>query len=128
MEIKYRIYTTMARLVPKKYKNYLEQMLVYSGEKRSVDFWIGSASVLAVLFFIILILSQQIFLPAREIFTQEIPLAFPFLYVILGLIAFLIVQFLVYIVIYFKALDRTKRVEEVLPDALQLMSANLRAG
>ncbi|MBW2966148.1 type II secretion system F family protein [Candidatus Woesearchaeota archaeon] len=129
MEIKYRIYTTMARLVPKKYKKHLERMLVYAGEKRSVNFWIGSASVLAVLVFVIAILSQTIFFPIKEIPALEtIPLAFPFFYVILALISFLIVQFLVYIVIYFKAIDRTKRVEEALPDALQLMSANLKAG
>ena len=129
MEIKYRIYTTMARLTPGKYRKYLEQMLEYAGEKRSVDFWIGSASVLAVLVFAIMVLSQIIFFPAKEMeFAETIPLAFPSIYVILALISFLLVQFLVYIVIYFKALDRTKRVEESLPDALQLMSANLKAG
>ncbi|MBW2984341.1 type II secretion system F family protein [Candidatus Woesearchaeota archaeon] len=129
MKIKYRIYTTMARLVPIKYRKHLEQMLLYAGEKRSVDFWVGSASVLAVLLFIILFLSQLIFFPAKEIAKPEvIPLAFPPMYVVFALLSLLAVQFLVYIAIYFKAADRTKRVEESLPDALQLMSANLRAG
>lgn len=129
MEIKYRIYTTMARLVPKKYRNYLEQMLVYAGEKRTADFWIGSASVLAVVVFIIMVLSRLVFLPAEKTaYTEVIPLAFPFLYIIIALLSLLIVQFFIYITIYFKALDRTRRVEEVLPDALYLMSANLRAG
>ena len=128
MEIKYRVYTTMARTVPMKYRDYLEQMLLYAGEKRSADFWIGSGSVLAVLVFIIIGLSQMVFFPMEESAGTTITLAFPFIYLIIALLSLLIVQFLVYIVIYFKALDRTKRVEEALPDALQLMSANLRAG
>ena len=90
----------MARLVPSKYRDYLDQMLIYAGEKRSVDFWVGSGSVLAVLVFIIISLSQTTFFPAKEAFTEEVPLAFPFLYVIIALISFLIVQFLIYIVIY----------------------------
>jgi pilus assembly protein TadC len=127
MEIKYRIYMTMARLVPKRYKAYLEQMLVYAGEKRNVDFWVGSASVLAVLVFIIIIFSQTIFFPIKKIVPRTVALAFPS-YIILALISLLMVQFFVYITIYFKQVDRTKRVEEALPDALQLISANLRAG
>lgn len=147
MEIKYRIYTTMARLVPKRYRIYLEQLLVYAGEKRSVNFWIGSASVIALLAVIIIGLSQAIFFPIG--FTSRgispitgasvaeigepgelsvMTLVFPVLYAIIALASLLVVQFLIYIFIYFKAADRTKRVEEVLPDALQLISSNLRAG
>jgi pilus assembly protein TadC len=129
MKVRYRVYTTLARFVPGGYRKYLEKMLVYAGEKRSVNFWIGSSSILAFLVFIIAVLSGSIFLPAQQaVIGDVVPLGFPFMYVILALAVFMAVQFFVYVVIYFKVVDRTKRVEESLPDALQLMSANLRAG
>ena len=41
---------------------------------------------------------------------------------------FIFIQIISYLMVYFKAEERTKRVEDALPDAFQIIAANLRSG
>ena len=53
---------------------------------------------------------------------------FSLLYFLAGTGAFAGVQILSYMVLYFRVENRASRVEKALPDALQLMSSNIKAG
>ena len=75
---------------------------------------------------IIVCLSAYAFFPG--VVYDVVPLSFSFIYVIPILLSLVLVHFLIYLLIYFKVADRTKRVEDSLPDALHLIAANLRAG
>ncbi len=117
MEAKQRIYCTFAKLLPRTYREHFKILLRYSGEDASAEAWLGSATLLAILLFVlVLIIPQNIFG------------FFQISYLIFAMIAFFLAQLSAYMIIYFKVEDRRKRVEKVLPDALQLISANLRAG
>lgn len=117
MRPKDKIYLNFARIFPNSYRNNLAKLLVYGGEKRDVDYWLGSGTVLALLMMFKIILIPWVVFGA-----------FQRLYFIIGVIMFLFIEFLVYLVAYFKAEDRTARIERALPDALQLIAANLKAG
>jgi pilus assembly protein TadC len=45
-----------------------------------------------------------------------------------SILTFIGVEIMTYLLLYFKVEDRTKRVERVLPDMLQLLSSNIRVG
>src|SRR3989344_2992000 len=49
MRPKDKIYLNFARIFPNSYRNNLAKLLVYGGEKRDVDYWLGSGTVLALL-------------------------------------------------------------------------------
>ncbi len=117
MKLKDRIYLNFARLLPPIYRKHLRQQIIYAGEKVEVNSYLGSATILALLG-----LTVSLLVP---FFLGK---AFSYKYLVFGLLAFLIIQAIAYFVIYFKAEDRTKRVEEVLPDALQLIASDVRAG
>ncbi|HIH42778.1 TPA: type II secretion system F family protein [Candidatus Woesearchaeota archaeon] len=117
MRPKDKIYLNFARVFPNSYRNHLASILVYGGEKKNVDYWLGSGTVLALLMMFKIVLIPWVFFGA-----------FQRLYFIIGVIVFLFIEFLVYLFAYFKAEDRTARIEKALPDALQLIAANLKAG
>ena len=50
------------------------------------------------------------------------------LHVIIGAVIFILIQLAVYMLVYFRMVRRTERVERYLPDVLQLVAANVRAG
>ncbi len=117
MNLKQRIYTIFSKLVPFAYRKHLKEQLMYAGIKEAVEGWLGSATLLSFLLFLIVV-----FMP------YTLYQRFELLYLLIGIGVFLLIEFSFYILLYFKVEDRTKRIEEVLPDALQLISANLRAG
>jgi len=117
MRAKERIYTIFARLTPFAYRRVIKQQLVYAGIKESVEIWLGGATALGLLFAI-----------SISIIPFALYQRFELLYLLGGIAGFLFVEFLFYLLLYFKVEDRTRRIEEVLPDALQLIAANLRAG
>jgi len=104
-------------LYPSSYRKHFEKMLVYAGDTLGLRYWLGSGMVLAILVFFIFVLYP--FAVFHSFF------AWFFLY---GFFGFCFIHFLVYLLIYFKVEDRRERVERVLPDFLQLMAANVRAG
>jgi len=117
MKSKERFYLAIGKLFPLRYKLNLKRLTIYAGEIIDVNVYLGSTTLLAFLAFII---------------TALVPFAlaqkFTIIYLIFALVAFVLVELTAYLMIYFKVEDRTKRVEEVLPDALQLIGANIRAG
>jgi pilus assembly protein TadC len=117
MKLLNRIHHTITSLYPKKFKKHIKKLLIYAGEKSEVKDFLGPITFLAILFSLIILI---------------IPLAFslnflPYFPPIMVLVSVGTV-ILFYLLLYFKAEDRTKRVEEVLPDVLQLIAANVRAG
>tara|TARA_Y100000310_G_scaffold343799_1_gene453091 strand:- start:3027 stop:4016 length:990 start_codon:yes stop_codon:yes gene_type:complete len=117
MELKERLFLAITKLFPARYRKALEQQIIYSGEHINASSYLGSTTLLALLSFTGTLLIPYAFSRGFEI-----------KYLIFGTIIFILIELTAYLLIYFKAEDRTKRVEEVLPDALQLIASNIRAG
>ena len=117
MRPKERAYLNFARIFPKSYREHIGKLLVYAGEKTDADSFLGSSLMLS---FIVLAL---VLLIPFSLFNE-----FKNSYLFFAVISFLLIQIIYYMVIYFKAQDRTERIEQALPDALMLISANLKAG
>ncbi|MAG47596.1 hypothetical protein CL617_03245 [archaeon] len=118
MEKRFRFYTSLSRIIPLKYRELFSELLTYAGESRySAEHYIGSTLFLSLLLFVIFVLANW------SLYGK-----FGGVFLIYGILAFIVVQFIAYLLIFFKAEDRTRRIENYLPDFLQLMSANIRAG
>jgi pilus assembly protein TadC len=115
--IRDRLYRGVTKLLPKAYRRHISQQKVYAGMTIDTDAYLGSATVLAIL-------TAAAFLFTPYAFGSKIGIKALFI----SIAAFCLVEFIFYIAIYFKIEDRTQRVEKVLPDALQLMASNVRAG
>lgn len=112
-----RIYINFAELLPHTYRKNFAKLLVYAGVDLNADIWLGSALMLGFFVFTIIIIIPWAFF-----------LAFTYKYIFYAFLALALVNIAAYLVIYFKAEDRTNKVEDSLPDALQLVSANIRSG
>jgi pilus assembly protein TadC len=103
-------------LFPKNYINTIKDLILYGGIKKNAFFYISRvfiASIFISLIFLILGFS----------------LSYNKLLIILGSIIIIILfQFMLYILLYFKAESRKNEIEKALPDALQLIASNLQAG
>lgn len=117
MKLKERIYMDSARILPKFYKSHFREIFDYSGEKGNSDLWLGSTTLLAFFIFVIV-----------NLLSWNLYGGFTAVYVIGAAILFFLVELVSYMIMYLKMVDRTKRVEKVLPDALQLIAADLRSG
>lgn len=113
-----RLYHSISKFYPWNFREHVRRLLIFSGDRWSTpEEWLGIASLCSFLYAIIggLIaygfLSLPIYLP---------PFAFLF--------TLIVGMFLSYMRLYYKAENRKKAVEEVLPDFLQLIAANIRAG
>ncbi|MBI2110563.1 type II secretion system F family protein, partial [Candidatus Woesearchaeota archaeon] len=118
METLRNIFLHTSAILPKKYKKTINELLVYSGEKkfRSEEV-LGATTLISFLIFIsVLILSLMI----KDKVT--------FTYLIFGLLGVFLAHFFVYMFLYFKAEERTNKIEKALPDAFQLIAANIRSG
>lgn len=112
-----RFYLNFAKLFPVKYRNHLKKQFAYAGLRIDPNSWLGSLNVFAVL------LAIAVTIVPWAIFND-----FNIIYLLISLVAFFLIHLTFYLFIYFKVEDRARRVEEVLPDFLQLISANLQAG
>lgn len=117
MEPKQRFYLSIAKVFPQRYKQYLKQLSIYAGEHIDVDSYLGSTMLIGLLVFAAILLSP--FALSQK---------FGWQYFVFSAIAFALIQLAAYLKIYFKAEERTKRAEEVLPDVLQFLASNVRAG
>jgi len=113
-----KLYYVFANFSPKGIKRHIEEMLEYSGADMDVRVWMGSVLLLSFLFGITGLLFSWIVL---EITSVSVLL-------LISLAAFAFVLFSLYLVLHFRVEDRKRRIENVLPDALQLIAANIRAG
>ncbi|MFH1053261.1 MAG: type II secretion system F family protein [Candidatus Woesearchaeota archaeon] len=112
--MKFSVYRTIGRLYPKFIRVKLETLLVYSNIK------IDSGKFLGFSLSFSLLLSLAIGFNLGVIFAAS--------FLPLFLISFFALNFSVYMWLLLTADKKGKFIEEVLPDALQLMSSNLRAG
>src|SRR3989338_2353346 len=118
MQGKRRFYITSASVLPWKYRNYVSNLILFSGEKElTADDWLGSANLLALLGFLAFLL---------------VPLAIAgqnfWLYLFFGITFAILSHVMVVVLLNIKMEDRSERIEQVLPDFLQLTAANVRAG
>jgi flagellar protein FlaJ len=114
----------------------MARMLIFAGEKRPAEHWLGSGVILGLLILSITILAPSALhttsitgLSVVDTYLQEPrPVTSEAVAWSAGVVMFIIVQFMIYLVVYFKVEDRTKRAEKALPDALYLVASNIRAG
>ncbi|MBI4020576.1 MAG: type II secretion system F family protein [Candidatus Aenigmarchaeota archaeon] len=98
------------KLMPNGYKSKIQELLTYSGSKRTVASFVNYSFAISLAFgFIVGVL-------VRDYFIVLFPACF------LGLLGFF------HGMLYLAVDRRTKFVERILPDALQLVAANIRSG
>ncbi len=104
----------LSRILPKAFRDKYRKMIEYSSIKSDADKFIGLAVMLGIMisFFITIFLGNYIDIPPIAMFGS----------------IFLVIELIVYIMVSLSASARAKQIEEALPDALQLMSSNIRAG
>ena len=108
------MYRFLAGIYPKKIRKDYVNLLRYSGVKLNSDKFIGFVLAFDFLF----ALAMAFFLGA--LFNMSILFSF------LGI--FFVFQILIYFLLLLRADTKARFVEDILPDVLQLMSSNLRAG
>jgi len=108
------MYRTFAKLYPKKFRKNLENLLVYANIRIDADRFIGFILVFSIL------------LSLAISFNLALLLKISFLPLAAG--SFVFIMFSVYIWLILTSDRKGKFIENILPDALQLMSSNLRAG
>ena len=104
----------LARMMPRAMKEKYSSLVSYSTIKTSPETFIGWALFFGVVasFFLTIATASYTPLPPLAMFV----------------IGFLIFEFLIYVWLSLNVSSKAKQVEEALPDALQLMSSNIRAG
>jgi len=114
--LRYKIYKTIYRILPLRYKGWISSLLKYADFSIAAERYAGFsivyslclASVTAILFFV---LGFSLLLTLVSFFST-----------------FFLFQAFLYSILILISERRRKTVEEVLPDALQLMAANIRSG
>ena len=90
---------------------------MYAGMERTAEEWLGNTLIIAVLISLIILLTPMGLY------------GFLMIQFTLGAIAaFALIMILGYLIVYFRMEERTKQVEDSLPDAFQIIAANLRSG
>jgi pilus assembly protein TadC len=100
----------MYRLMPRRYRDKIESLLRYSGSKKSPGSFTNTAFAVSLGFAVVLTL----------IFREYYFFVFP--------AAFLVTLGTIHLFLYVAMEKRTKFVEGILPDALQLIAANIKSG
>ena len=112
-----KFFRGIGRYASKKYKAYIEKILICSDVNVLSEVFIGFMLVLSS------IISLSIFLTSFFI----LGVSFPWI-VFVFLLSFVATYFSGHAIVILLAEKKAKFVEQVIPDALQLMSANIRAG
>jgi len=110
-----RIYRRIRWFYPKAYLNWLEKNLIYADVSMGLEKFLSLSFLYG--------LASAIF-----VYVLTLILGYPLLSLVALLSAFVGVQLVIDLLIVLVGDRRGKFVEEVLPDALQLMSANIRSG
>src|SRR3989338_170186 len=117
MKLNERIYISVTNLLPRRYLEAIVRMARYAGQETKIKQWIGSVFLLGILLLII-----SLFAPLA-LYGQYSLRYLPF-----GIFGMLLCAFIAYALLYFKVQTRVDEAEGYLPDMLQLISVNLRAG
>lgn len=132
--VKYTIQRKFMSTLPKPQGSSIARLLTYAGIEESPDLWMGSRLLLALgsaaaCSFLPLLFSQLLGVDIGFGVPGSFNIPFMFGYMLLaGSVAFVVVLALVYFHLYYVINDRTKRVEEVLPDFLLMVAAHMHAG
>jgi len=117
MKFRRRLYRWLANFYPNKYKTYLAKELIYGGEKDHVDYWLGASFALAFFTVVAVLLFPLVLMDSYDFF-----------FILYAVVTFFLMHFIIYMIVYYKQMDRTQRIENSLPDMLQLVASNLKAG
>ncbi len=121
-------------IAPRRGGSLLTQLLGYAGIERSPQLWLGSRLLMAMS-----VALAATVLPPLAAYAMNsdmgfgAPGAFNLTYMVgfmllSGILAFLLVLVLVYMHLYYLMHDRVRRVEDVLPDFLLMVAAQMHAG
>ncbi len=124
MKLIERTYLGIGKKFPRRVREKVKKLLVYSSISMNENIWLGFAASFSVMIsaIIVLIISS---LPTHH-FASSLTTAivFLFLFIIFSSTIFLTLYFL----LSYAAYQRARQIERMLPDALQLIAANIRAG
>ncbi len=112
------VYYVFGKLTPRGINKHLKEMLDYAGVEMDSRVWFGSVLILSLLFGIVSLLFSWVILGVTE----------AGILFLIAVLVFLFTFFTLYLVLHFRVEDRRRRIENVLPDALQIIAANIRAG
>jgi len=113
-----RIYITFSKIFPKSFIDKIQQYEIYSNIKINPEVWTGFSLFFSLLLSILSLLIVSIIIP-NLFYLFYLPLFF-------GLVGLFFLIF--YFFLMYSSKQRTKEIERNLPDALQLIAANIRAG
>ncbi|MFH0972025.1 MAG: type II secretion system F family protein [Candidatus Micrarchaeota archaeon] len=114
----HRFYFFLSKFATRSQRNSLKKKLYFAGVDEEAEIWLGQVLLLAKLSAIATFLAIWVCL--REMYFFNLSAY--------ALLAFLIVIAGAYIHLNVEIEDRKKRLEEILPDAMQVIAANIRAG
>ncbi len=131
--IRYRVYKKFGRVLKDSVRQMFSKRLMHAGIKTDVDLWIGLRLMIIFLFsFGIALLPWALFKYMIDTTvattTQEEIVQLIVMSLMMFITSFVVFSFMFYMHLYYVIDDRTKRIENILPDYLFVMSANLRAG
>lgn len=120
MEVKQlrKAYYVLGSLTPKRINKHMEEMLDYAGMEMEARAWFGSVLLLSLLFGVVALLFAWVILEVTSLAMLLLAALAMFCFTLLTL----------YLLLHFRVEDRRRRIETALPDALQLVAANIRAG
>jgi len=108
------IYTKISRLMPKKYRNFIKLYLNYAGFNIPAEKYAGFSVLYGIL------LGAVLFF-ASFFITDKSP-------ILIGFSGFVLFEVFSHAILILAADKRAKLTDEVLPDALRLMSSNIKSG
>jgi len=111
------VYNVVGGATPRQTQARIGEMLEHAGERMGAREWLGRALSVSIVFSIISALVTRYFAALDEI-------GFAAAFVLAALVIF----FSIYLMLYFKIEERRSKVEEVMPEVLLMMSANIMAG
>jgi pilus assembly protein TadC len=121
-----RYYVIITRyLTSRSYVRKVEKLLAFANIKKSVEEWLGLAFTLSLFFALSVTIGVSYYAEKLFGFTLISGLIFS---IFCGIATFYIIQLICYYFLTSTVDRRAKRAEEHLPDALSLISSNIRAG
>ncbi len=116
-EAKSPLFEKIGRILPKSLTAKAEILLRYSGREEHIESWVGKGFVSSIVLSVVIAALPYFLKIANPIYT-----------IITGIAIFVLSFSTPYLRLSIQADKRAKEIEVVLPSALQLMSANIRAG
>lgn len=114
--MKYKIYNRLFRLTPSSYRGWVKKYLVYSNVSFPAESFVGFSICYGI---ILGLLSIAIYLFGMISFSYVIPLF---------ILIFVLFEIIMHSILIIKSDNRTKFVEDIIPDFLRLLSSNIRSG